>query len=119
VPLRVEFHPSPLSPTAATKAIWFSIWEVQERGLVPRVWDLRQDKLVDNIDVRQVVLITHKWIEPRKESETPDGEIVYSHVTIKEVVEPLASAPNRRSSKTSGTFCLTKVQNIFKWTPSV
>jgi hypothetical protein len=110
VPLRVEFHSSPLSPIAAAKAIWFSIWEVQETGLVPRVWKLQQDKLVDSIDVRQVVLITHKWIEPGKETEASDGEIVYSHVTIKKVVEPLASAQNRRSSKTSVTFCLTNVQ---------
>jgi hypothetical protein len=78
----------PLSPIAAAKAIGFNMWESQEKGLVPRVWDLRQDKLVDDIDVGQVVFITHRWIVPGKEAEAPDGEIVYSQVASKEVVEP-------------------------------
>jgi hypothetical protein len=78
----------PLSPLAASKAIGFKMWESQEKGLVPRVWDLQQDKLVDDIDVGQVVFITNRWIVPGNEAEAPDGEIVYSQVASKEVVEP-------------------------------
>jgi hypothetical protein len=54
------FAHRPLSPIAAAKAIGFSIWKDQEMGLVARVWDLRQDKLVNNIDVGQVVFMTHR-----------------------------------------------------------
>jgi hypothetical protein len=81
-----NFIHRPLSPIAAAKAIGFSVWKVQETGFVPRVWDLRQDKLVDDIDVGQVVFITHRWIVPRKETEAPDGEIVYSQVATKDMV---------------------------------
>jgi hypothetical protein len=42
----------PRSPVAAAKAIVFSIWKGQESALVTRVWDLHQDTLIDNIDVR-------------------------------------------------------------------
>jgi hypothetical protein len=78
----------PRSPVAAAKAIGFSIWKVQESALVTRVWDLHQDTLIDNIDVRQVVFVTHRWIVPCENAESQYGEVVYSQVASKEVIEP-------------------------------
>jgi hypothetical protein len=82
------FAHRPLSPIAAAKAIGFSIWKDQEMGLVARVWDLRQDKLVNNIDVGQVVFMTHRWIVPGTRAEELDGEILYSQVASQDVVQP-------------------------------
>jgi hypothetical protein len=89
----------PLSPLAAAKAIGFRIWESQEKGLVPRVWDLRQDKLVDDINVGEVVFITHRWIVPGKDAEAPDGEIVYSQVANKQVVKPYGISTKSKKLK--------------------
>jgi hypothetical protein len=89
----------PLSPIAAAKAIGFSIWKDQEMGLVARVWDLRQDKLVNNIDVGQVVFMTHRWIVPGKGAEELDGEILYSQVASKEVVKPYGISTKSKKLK--------------------
>ncbi|KAI8574959.1 hypothetical protein K450DRAFT_181501, partial [Umbelopsis ramanniana AG] len=54
----------PLSPVAAAKAAGVNIWRDRHQHIVNRVWDLHQDKLVDNIDARDVVFVTHRWCSP-------------------------------------------------------
>jgi Heterokaryon incompatibility protein (HET) len=54
----------PLSPIAAAKAVGIDIWRERHKHNVNRVWDLQQDVLVDDIDVRKVVFITHRWKKP-------------------------------------------------------
>jgi hypothetical protein len=51
----------PLSPVAAAKAVGIDVWRKRHKQIVNRVWDLHQDKLVNNIDARRVVFITHRW----------------------------------------------------------
>ncbi|CAO3685599.1 unnamed protein product [Umbelopsis ramanniana] len=51
----------PLSPVAAAKAVGIDIWRERHKQIVTRVWDLKQDKLVNYVDARDVVFITHKW----------------------------------------------------------
>ncbi|CAO3687503.1 unnamed protein product [Umbelopsis ramanniana] len=61
----------PLSPVAAAKAVGIDIWRERHEQVVYRVWDLRQDKLVQNIKATEVIFITHRW---------NIGEVVYQHV---------------------------------------
>lgn len=61
----------PLTPVAAAKAIGIGVWREQQKGYMVRVWDLKRDQLVDDIDVREVIFITHRW---------SDDEIVYANV---------------------------------------
>lgn len=56
----------PVSPVAAAKAVGMAIWRERRKQIVNRVWDLRQDKLVDNIDARRVIFITHRWTGDEK-----------------------------------------------------
>jgi hypothetical protein len=51
----------PLSPIAAAKSVGMNIWRERHSYIVNRVWDLKQDKLVNNINVKRVVFITHRW----------------------------------------------------------
>ncbi|CAO3671731.1 unnamed protein product [Umbelopsis ramanniana] len=51
----------PLSPIAAAKSVGMNIWRERHSYTVNRVWDLKKDKLVNNINVRKVVFITHRW----------------------------------------------------------
>ncbi|CAO3674717.1 unnamed protein product [Umbelopsis ramanniana] len=51
----------PLSPVAAAKAVGVDIWRERSDDTVNRVWDLQDDILVVNVDVREVVFITHRW----------------------------------------------------------
>ncbi|KAG2175276.1 hypothetical protein INT44_007764 [Umbelopsis vinacea] len=51
----------PLSPVAAAKAVGMEIWRERHRHFVNRVWDLHQDKLIDFIDARKVIFVTHRW----------------------------------------------------------
>ncbi|KAI9289117.1 ankyrin repeat-containing domain protein [Umbelopsis sp. AD052] len=51
----------PLSPVAAAKAVGIDIWRERHEHIVKRVWDIQKDELVDNIDVRKVIFITHRW----------------------------------------------------------
>lgn len=51
----------PLSPVAAAKAVGIDIWRERHKHIVNRVWDLRQDKLVYNIDAREIIFVTHRW----------------------------------------------------------
>ncbi|CAO3686913.1 unnamed protein product [Umbelopsis vinacea] len=93
------FTHRPLSPIAAAKAVGFSIWKDQEMGLVTRVWDLRQDKLVNNVDIGPVVFMTHRWIVPGKGDEELDGEILYSQVASKDVVKPYGISTKSKKLK--------------------
>ncbi|KAI9281373.1 ankyrin repeat-containing domain protein [Umbelopsis sp. AD052] len=54
----------PLSPVAAAKAVGADIWRDRHQYNVNRVWDLHQDTLVANIDVGNVVFVTHRWSDP-------------------------------------------------------
>ncbi|KAI9289159.1 hypothetical protein BC943DRAFT_349688 [Umbelopsis sp. AD052] len=45
----------------AAKAVGIDIWGNRREQIVNRVWDLHQDKLVNNIDAREVIFITHRW----------------------------------------------------------
>jgi hypothetical protein len=54
----------PLSPVAAAKAVGIDIWRERSDDIVNRVWDLQDDILVENVDVREVVFITHRWDSP-------------------------------------------------------
>jgi hypothetical protein len=56
----------PLSPVAAAKAVGIAIWRDRRKQIVNRVWDLHLDKLVDNIDARRVIFITHRWSDDEK-----------------------------------------------------
>ncbi|KAI8575761.1 hypothetical protein K450DRAFT_215213, partial [Umbelopsis ramanniana AG] len=38
-----------------------NIWRERHGHIVNRVWDLRQDKLINNIDSRKVIFVTHRW----------------------------------------------------------
>ncbi|KAG2189290.1 hypothetical protein INT44_004432 [Umbelopsis vinacea] len=51
----------PLSPVAAAKAVGIDIWRNRQKQILTRVWDLQQDKLVKNVDARNVIFITHRW----------------------------------------------------------
>lgn len=51
-----------VSPLAAAKAIWIEIWRERSAETVTRVWDLVEEKLVDYVDAREVVFITHRWV---------------------------------------------------------
>jgi Heterokaryon incompatibility protein (HET) len=51
----------PLSPIAAAKAVGIDIWRERQEYFVNRVWDLHHDKLIGNIDVRDVIFVTHRW----------------------------------------------------------
>jgi hypothetical protein len=51
----------PLSPVAAAKAAGMGIWCKKRKQIVNRVWDLHEDKLVNNVDARRVIFITHRW----------------------------------------------------------
>ncbi|CAO3674639.1 unnamed protein product [Umbelopsis ramanniana] len=62
----------PLSPIAAAKAVGIGIWRQRHSHNVNRVWDLEQDILVKNIDVRNVVFITHRW----KDSEISCQDVI-------------------------------------------
>jgi hypothetical protein len=62
----VESFHRPLSPVAAAKAIGIDIWRNRDKQLVNRVWDLHQDKLVYNIDARNVIFVTHRWSADEK-----------------------------------------------------
>jgi hypothetical protein len=56
-----ESNHRPLSPIAAAKAVGMNVWRERHSHTVNRVWDLKQDKLVNNIKVKKVVFITHRW----------------------------------------------------------
>jgi hypothetical protein len=62
----------PLSPIAAAKTVGIDIWRHRHSHIVNRVWDLEQDILVKNIDVRNVVFITHRW----SDSETSYQDVI-------------------------------------------
>jgi hypothetical protein len=51
-----------VSPLAAAKAVGIEIWRERSGETVTRVWDLVEDKLVDFVDAREVVFITHRWV---------------------------------------------------------
>ncbi|KAG2180438.1 hypothetical protein INT44_003442 [Umbelopsis vinacea] len=55
-----SFH-RPLSPVAAAKAVGIDIWQDRDYQVVNRVWDLHQDKLVLDVDAREVIFVTHRW----------------------------------------------------------
>ncbi|CAO3674635.1 unnamed protein product [Umbelopsis ramanniana] len=57
----LESNHRPLSPIAAAKAVGMNIWRERHSYTVNRVWDLKQDKLVSNINVKRVVFMTHRW----------------------------------------------------------
>lgn len=61
------FPHRPLTPVAAAKAVGIQIWRNSERDTVTRAWDLVNDNLVNNIDIRQVTFMTHKWSEREEE----------------------------------------------------
>ncbi|CAO3659485.1 unnamed protein product [Umbelopsis ramanniana] len=56
-----QFPHRPLTPVAAAKAVGIPIWRNLERETVTRAWDLVNDNLVNNIDIRKVTFMTHKW----------------------------------------------------------
>ncbi|KAI9281341.1 hypothetical protein BC943DRAFT_132367 [Umbelopsis sp. AD052] len=61
-PCNSESIHRPLSPVAAAKAVGMNVWRKRHPHIVKRVWDLKNDELVENkIDVTQVVFITHMW----------------------------------------------------------
>ncbi|KAI8576462.1 hypothetical protein K450DRAFT_214218 [Umbelopsis ramanniana AG] len=60
-PCNPESNHRPLSPVAAAKAVGINVWQKRHPYIVNRVWDLKQDKLVNDIDVTKVVFITHRW----------------------------------------------------------
>lgn len=78
-----QFTHGPLTPVGAAKAIGIDVWKEREEQIITRVWDINQDKLVKNVDVRKVIFITHRWNE---------GEVEYSD---------LASANSQQQSKIS------------------
>ena len=51
----------PLSPVAAAKAVGIDICRERSDDIVNRVWDLQDDILVEYVDVREVVFVTHRW----------------------------------------------------------
>ncbi|CAO3668469.1 unnamed protein product [Umbelopsis ramanniana] len=53
----------PLSPVAAAKAVGMNVWHMRHRHFVNRVWDLKKDVLIERVDVRKVIFITHTWKE--------------------------------------------------------
>jgi hypothetical protein len=60
----------PLSPVAAAKAVGIDIWRERSDDIVNRVWDLQKDILVEYVDVREVVFITHRWDSPEIDYQT-------------------------------------------------
>jgi hypothetical protein len=60
-PCGTESIHRPLSPVAAAKAVGIDIWRERSDDIVNRVWDLQKDTLVEYVDVREVVFITHRW----------------------------------------------------------
>ncbi|KAI9288283.1 hypothetical protein BC943DRAFT_318139 [Umbelopsis sp. AD052] len=84
----------PLSPLAAAKAVGIAVWSARnEKRILPRVWDLNNDTLVQNIDIRQVYFITHRWREK--------GEIEYKDIVEKSSYEGRVSAEVRGISSYS------------------
>lgn len=69
------FSHGPLTPVATAKAIGLNIWRQREEEIVLRVWDLKQDRLVENVDARFVVFITHRWVV---------GEVKYADIAKNE-----------------------------------
>jgi hypothetical protein len=78
-PCQSEFTHGPLTPVAAAKAIGLDVWRQREEELVTRVWDLKEDKLIDRFDVREVVFITHRWTK---------DEVEYTKVANENVKAP-------------------------------
>ncbi|KAI9289118.1 hypothetical protein BC943DRAFT_377339 [Umbelopsis sp. AD052] len=66
----------PLSPVAAAKAVGIDIWRERHEHIVKRVWDIQKDELVDNIDVRKVIFITHKWRLPGVTAEVTYQDVM-------------------------------------------
>jgi hypothetical protein len=73
-----RFTHGPLTPVAAAKAIGINVWQERNSSVLPRVWDLKKDKLVENIDVTDVIFLTHRWEK---------GGIVYKKVAIPTILE--------------------------------
>lgn len=78
-PCSTGFTHGPLSPVAAVKAIGLYILGRRNEHIVPRVWDLQDDRLVEGWDVRSVVFITHTWLR---------SEVQYSDVSQPDLVSP-------------------------------
>src|SRR6202035_5768794 len=58
-------------------------WKERKSSILPRVWDLTKDQLVQDIDVTDVLFITHRWNA---------DEIVY-----KDVATPTFWSPKKLS----------------------
>jgi hypothetical protein len=60
-----------LTPIAAAKAIGMDVWRKRKLIKMPvnRVWDLVADRLVQDMDVRNVVFISHRWLDGKVAKE--------------------------------------------------
>ncbi|KAI8582099.1 hypothetical protein K450DRAFT_229012 [Umbelopsis ramanniana AG] len=113
---------------AAAKAVGMDIWRYRHKQVVNRVWDLHQDKLVNDIDAREVAFITHKW---------GDVEVSYQDTINKKwwIGQPISGMSDklRRISRTlrkhtqyvwMDTICIDKsnmseldeaIRSMYKW----
>jgi hypothetical protein len=98
---------------SAAKSIGLSVWRFQRDTIVARAWDLAQDKLVTDVNVMEIIFITHRWSE---------AEILFQDVSkmglpISEMSDKLRRIRNSLLDHTKyiwiDTICIDK-SNLFE-----
>jgi hypothetical protein len=104
-----------------------NVWDRRDQHYVNRVWDLQKDKLIERVDVRKVIFITHTW----KEHEIQYREVMAKlskDITVSEISEKLRRIRDALLQHTRyvwiDTICIDKsnlseldeaIRSMYKW----
>ncbi|KAI8582097.1 hypothetical protein K450DRAFT_278483 [Umbelopsis ramanniana AG] len=104
------------------------IWCHRRKQVVNRVWDLHQDKLVNNIDAREVIFITHRWSDVEVSYQDTTNKKWWRDETISEMSKKLHRIRRTLRKHTRyvwmDTICIDKsnlseldeaIRSMYKW----